>query len=63
MYSAAVCECPLAFPSAAALFEPDIPYNITFKNVMDRPKGLYTDYFEWCAKEIYDNLVQLEDIW
>ena len=44
-------------------FEPDRPYYITFKNVMDRHKELYTDYFEWCAKEIYDNPAVPEDIW
>lgn len=43
--------------------DPDKTYYITFKNVLDYYKELYTDYFELCAKEVYDNPVEPEDIW
>ena len=42
---------------------PDETYYLTFKNVMDAPKELYLDYFEFCAKEVYDNPETPEDIW
>ena len=42
---------------------PDEEYYLTFKNVLDISKELYLDYFEWCAKEVYDNPETPEDIW
>ena len=43
--------------------DPNETYYISFKNVLDFSKELYLDYFEWCAKEVYDNPVDAEDIW
>ena len=43
--------------------DPDLEYYVTFKNVLDYFKELYLDYFEWCAKEVYDNPETPEDIW
>ena len=43
--------------------DPDKTYYVSFKNVLDNFKELYLDYFEWCAKEVYDNPEEAEDIW
>ena len=43
--------------------DPDVTYYLSFKNVLDYFKELYLDYFEWCAKEVYDNPMTPEDIW
>lgn len=42
---------------------PEETYYLTFKNVLDAPMELYIDYFELCAKEVYDNPEMPEDIW
>lgn len=47
-----------------ATMDPDKTYYLKFKNVMDdETKQFYMDYFEFCAKEIYDNPEEPEDIW
>ena len=44
--------------------DPDETYYIRFKTVIDDPYTyLYMDYFEYVAKEIYDNPEEPEDIW
>ena len=44
--------------------DPDQTYYIRFKTVLDDPATyLYMDYLEYCAKEVYDNPAQPEDIW
>ena len=44
--------------------DPDETYYIRFKTVMDDPtRYFYLDYFEYCAKEVYDNPETPEDIW
>jgi hypothetical protein len=43
--------------------KPDETYYLSFKNVLDAPMELYFDYFELCAKEVYDNPETPEDIW
>lgn len=44
--------------------DPDKTYYIRFKTVLDDPYTyLYMDYFEYVAKEIYDNPEEPEDIW
>jgi len=44
--------------------EPNKTYYLRVKNVMDiETKCFMFDYFEWCAKEIYDNPSKPEDIW
>ena len=43
--------------------DPSETYYLSFKNVLDYYKELYLDYFELCAKEVYDNPVEPEDIW
>ena len=43
---------------------PEVTYYLKFKNVLDDPmKEFYMDYFEFCAKEVYDNPMTPEDIW
>ena len=43
---------------------PDQTYYIRLKSVTDfEKKEFQLDYFEWCAKEIYDNPEYPEDIW
>ena len=47
-----------------ATMDPDKTYYLKFKNVMDdETKQFYMDYFEFCAKEVYDNPEEPEDIW
>lgn len=47
-----------------ATMDPDKTYYLKFKNVMDdETKQFYMDYFEFCAKEVYDNPETPEDIW
>ena len=42
----------------------DKTYYIKFKSVLDDvEKEFYIDYIEYCAKEVYDNPVEAEDIW
>ncbi len=48
---------------ARQYMKPDETYYLTFKNVLDAPMELYLDYFEFCAKEVYDNPEVPEDIW
>ena len=43
--------------------DPSETYYLSFKNVLDYYKELYLDYFELCAKEVYDNPMEPEDIW
>ena len=44
--------------------DPDKQYYIKFKSVQESPdKQFYMDFLEWCAKEVYDNPVEGEDIW
>ena len=44
--------------------EPYKNYYIRFKSVLDQEaKEFYMDYFEYVAKEVYDNPEELEDIW
>ncbi|MBR4644279.1 MAG: fasciclin domain-containing protein [Bacteroidaceae bacterium] len=44
--------------------DPDVTYYIKFKTVMDdRSRYFYMDYLEYCAKEVYDNPAEQEDIW
>ena len=44
--------------------DPDETYYIRFKTVMDdRTRFFYMDYLEYCAKEVYDNPTESEDIW
>ncbi|MCR4920379.1 MAG: fasciclin domain-containing protein [Bacteroidaceae bacterium] len=43
--------------------DPNETYYLSFKNVLDYFKELYIDYFELCAKEVYDNPELPEDIW
>ena len=44
--------------------EPDVSYYLRLKSVLDSDKyEMYMDYLEWCAKEIYDNPIEPEDIW
>ncbi len=44
--------------------DPEKTYYIRFKTVLDDPATyLYMDYFEYCAKEVYDNPSAPEDIW
>ena len=39
-------------------------YYLRLKSVLDSDrKELYMDHLEWCAKEVYDNPEQPEDIW
>ena len=48
----------------SADMDPDKTYYIRFKNVLDSDnKQFYMDYIEYCAKEVYDNPVEGEDIW
>ena len=43
---------------------PDVVYYLKFKSVLDDDmKEFYMDYFEYCAKEVYDNPMTPEDIW
>lgn len=44
--------------------DPNVTYYIKFKTVMDdRSRYFYMDYLEYCAKEVYDNPAEPEDIW
>lgn len=44
--------------------DPDKTYYIRFKTVMDDPtRFFYMDYMEYCAKDVYDNPMDPEDIW
>ena len=44
--------------------DPDEVYYIRFRSVMDDPtRYFYIDFFEYCAKEVYDNPQTPEDIW
>ena len=44
--------------------DPDETYYIRFKTVMDDDtRFFYMDYLEYCAKEVYDNPGEPEDIW
>ncbi len=44
--------------------DPDLTYYIRFKTVMDdRTRFFYMDYLEYCAKDVYDNPENPEDIW
>lgn len=47
-----------------AFLEPYQNYYIRFKSVLeDNDKEFFMDYFEYVAKEVYDNPEELEDIW
>ena len=44
--------------------DPDEIYYVRFKTVMDdRTRFFYMDYLEYCAKDVYDNPENPEDIW
>ena len=44
--------------------DPEKTYYLKFKSVLDSDtKQFYMDYFEYCAKEVYDNPEEGEDIW
>ena len=44
--------------------DPDKTYYLRLKSVLDsNKKEMYMDYLELCAKEIYDNPIEPEDIW
>ena len=44
--------------------EPNTNYYIKFKSVLDdEKKEFFMDYIEYCAKEVYDNPNEREDIW
>ena len=44
--------------------DPDVTYYVKFKTVLDNPTHyFYMDYLEYCAKEVYDNPSEPEDIW
>lgn len=44
--------------------DPNKTYYLKFKSVLEDPKlEFYADYFEFCAKEVYDNPSTPEDIW
>lgn len=44
--------------------EPNTDYYIKFKSVLDdEKKEFFMDYIEYCAKEVYDNPEESEDIW
>ena len=44
--------------------DPDKVYYLGFKNVMDDDQlQFYMDFLEYCAKEVYDNPYEPEDIW
>ena len=44
--------------------DPDKTYYLRLKSVLDNSRTeMYMDYLEWCAKEIYDNPIEPEDIW
>lgn len=44
--------------------DPNETYYIKFKTVMDDDtRYFYMDYLEYCAKEVYDNPAEPEDIW
>ena len=44
--------------------DPDKQYYIKFKSVQEsKTKQFYMDFLEWCAKEVYDNPIEGEDIW
>ena len=46
------------------LMEPDKPYYIKLKSVIDDDhREFYMDYLEFCPKEVYDNPEKPEDIW
>ena len=44
--------------------DPDKTYYLRLKSVLDSDKKeMYMDHLEWCAKEVYDNPNDPEDIW
>lgn len=48
----------------STFLEPYQPYYIRFQSVLDaETKEFYMDYFEYVAKEVYDNPEESEDIW
>ena len=43
---------------------PEKTYYLRFKNVLDAEYAeCFMDYIEYCAKEVYDNPEESEDIW
>lgn len=48
----------------SADMDPNKTYYLKFKSVLDdEQKQCYMDYIEYCAKEVYDNPEESEDIW
>ena len=48
----------------SARMDPNETYYLKFKSVLDDElKQFFIDYIEYCAKEVYDNPVESEDIW
>ena len=44
--------------------DPNKTYYLRLKSVLEsNKKEMYMDYLEWCAKEIFDNPAEPEDIW
>ena len=44
--------------------EPDKTYYVRMKSIIDSEKKEFQlDYFEYCAKEVFDNPETPEDIW
>ena len=63
-YSARTNEMCLRRVLVRETMDPDKTYYIRYKTVLDDPYTyLYMDYFEYVAKEIYDNPEEPEDIW
>lgn len=63
-YSARTNEMCIRRILVRQTMDPDETYYIRFKTVIDDPYTyLYMDYFEYVAKEIYDNPEEPEDIW
>ena len=63
-YSARTNEMCLRRVLVRQTMDPDETYYIRFKTVVDDPQTyLYMDYFEYVAKEVFDNPETPEDIW
>ncbi len=63
-YSARTNEMCIRRVLVRQTMDPDETYYIRYKTVVDDPYTyLYMDYFEYVAKEVYDNPEEPEDIW
>ena len=44
--------------------EPDRTYYVRMKSILDSERREFQlDYFEWAAKEVFDNPMSPEDVW